>query len=48
MIAVFSEHQTSFIKPWQLPATTNVCKTRGCNYSFWAPDDERCVDRNML
>ena len=32
----------------QLPATTNVCKTRGCNYSFWAPDDERCVARNML
>jgi hypothetical protein len=23
----------------QLPATTNVCKTRGCNYGFWAPDD---------
>ena len=32
----------------QLLATTNVCKTRGCNYSFWAPDDERCVARNML
>jgi len=32
----------------QLPATTNVCKTRGWNYSFWAPDDERCVARNML
>jgi len=24
-------------QPWQLPATTNVRKTRGCNYSFWAP-----------
>jgi hypothetical protein len=35
-------------EPWQLSATTNVCKTRGCNYSFWAPDDERCVARNML
>jgi len=23
------------------PATKNVCKTRGCNYSFWAPDDGR-------
>jgi len=34
-------------QPWQLPATTNVCKTRGCNYSFWAPDDERRVARNM-
>jgi len=32
----------------QLPATTNICKTRGCNYSFWAPDDGRCVARNML
>ena len=21
-------------QPWQLLATTNVCKTRGCNYSF--------------
>jgi hypothetical protein len=21
-------------QPWQLPATINVCKTRGCNYSF--------------
>ena len=30
-------------QPRQLPATTNVCKTRGCNYSFWAPNDERCV-----
>jgi len=30
------------------PATINVCKTRGCNYSFWAPDDGRCVARNML
>jgi len=29
------------------PATKNVCKTRGCNYSFWAPDDGRCVARNM-
>jgi len=28
---------------WPQPATTDVCKTRGCNYSFWAPDDERCV-----
>jgi len=25
-----------------------VCKTRGFNYSFWAPDDGRCVARNML
>jgi len=22
------------IQPWQLPVTTNVCKTRDCNYSF--------------
>jgi len=21
-------------QPWHLPATTNVCKTRGCNYRF--------------
>ena len=32
----------------QRPATTDVCKTRGCKYSFWAPDDERHVARNML
>ena len=30
-------------QPSQRPATNNVCKTRGCNYSFWAPDDGRCV-----
>jgi len=30
------------------PATTNICKTRGCDYSFWAPDDEQCVAQNML
>jgi hypothetical protein len=30
------------------PATKNVCKTRGYNYRFWAPDDGRCVVRNML
>jgi hypothetical protein len=35
-----------YIRLW-LPATTNVCKTRGCNYSFGAPDYERCVDPNM-
>ena len=34
-------------EPSQRPATKNVCKTRGCNYSFWAPDDEWCVARNM-
>jgi hypothetical protein len=26
----------------------NVYKTRGYNYSFWAPDDGRCVPRNMF
>jgi hypothetical protein len=36
------------VEPWQQPVTTDVCKTRGCKYSFWAPDDERCVARNML
>jgi len=25
--------------------TTNVRKTRGCSYSFWAPDNEWCVSR---
>jgi hypothetical protein len=30
------------------PVNKNVCKTRGCNYRFWAPDDGRCVARNML
>jgi len=34
--------------PSQQSATKNVCKTRNCNYSFWAPDDGRCVARNML
>jgi len=23
-------------------------QTRGCSYSFWTSDDERCVARNML
>jgi len=36
------------IEPSQRPTTKNVCKTRGWNYSFWAPDDGRCVARNML
>jgi hypothetical protein len=35
-------------EPSQRPATINVCKNRGCNYSCWAPDDGRCVVRNML
>jgi len=30
------------------PATRDVCKIRGCDYNFWAPDDERCVAQNML
>jgi len=30
------------------PATKNVCKTRGCNYTFLAPDGGRCVARNMM
>jgi len=34
-------------QPLQRPATKNVCKTRSCNYSFWAPDVGRCVARNM-
>ena len=29
----------AMVEPSQRPATKNVCKTRGCNYSFWAPDD---------
>jgi len=32
----------------QQRATTNVCKTTGCDYTFWAPNDEQCVARNML
>jgi hypothetical protein len=32
----------------QRPASINVCKTRSCNYSFWASDDGLCVARNML
>jgi len=35
-------------EPSHRPATKNVYKTRGCNYSFCAPDDGRCVARNML
>jgi hypothetical protein len=35
-------------QPWQLPATTDVCKTRSYNYSFWAPDYERCVAQSTL
>jgi len=30
------------------PATTDACKTRGCSYSFWAPDYEGCVARNIF
>jgi len=33
-------------QPWQRLATTNVCKTRSCNYSLEAPDDD--IARNML
>jgi len=36
------------IQLWQRPATTDLCETKGCKYSFWASDDERCVARNML
>jgi len=35
-------------QPSQRPETKSVCKTRSCNYSFWAPDDGRCGARNML
>jgi hypothetical protein len=35
-------------EPLQQPATKKVCKTRGCSYSFWAPDVGRCVTQNML
>ena len=27
--------------PWNRPATTHFCNTRGCTYSLDAPDDER-------
>jgi len=33
---------------WQRRETTDVCKTGGCKYSFWAPDDEQCVAWKML
>jgi len=29
------------LKPWQQPTTIHVNKTRSCNYSLDAPDDER-------
>jgi hypothetical protein len=37
-------------QPWQLPATTNVRKTRGCNYSFlsswwWAACRSKHVEK---
>jgi len=35
-------------EPSKGPASKNICKTRGFNYSFWAPDDGWCVARNML
>jgi len=35
-------------QPSQRPTTINVCKTRSCSYSFWAPDDGRCDARNTL
>jgi hypothetical protein len=36
------------VERWQQPATTDVCKTRGCKFSFRAPDDEQCVTGKML
>ena len=38
----------AMVEPSQRPGNQKVCKTAGCNYSFWAPDYERCVARNML
>jgi len=35
-----------YIRLW-LPAAI-VCKIRGWNYNFWAPDGDLCVARNML
>jgi hypothetical protein len=34
-------------EPSQRSATKNIRKTRGCNYSFWAPDNGRFVARNI-
>jgi hypothetical protein len=31
---IINNGNSASTQPWQLPATTNVCKTRGCNYSF--------------
>jgi len=37
------------LKNWAITAAgnQNIRKTRGCNYSFWAPDDGWCVAWNM-
>jgi hypothetical protein len=43
LVAAMAEPQ-----PSQQPAVKNVCKTRGCNCSFWVPDGGWCVARNML
>jgi hypothetical protein len=39
-ICSYSRADVMFL-PWQRPATTNVSKTRSCNYSLEAPDNER-------
>jgi len=46
--SIIRSSKTVTAASFQLPATTNVCKTRGCNYNFWAPDNERCVARKFL
>jgi hypothetical protein len=34
-----TQKKSAMAQPSQRPATISVCQTRGCNYSFWAPDD---------
>jgi hypothetical protein len=35
-------------EPSQRQKNKNICETTGCKYSFWVPDDGRCIARNML
>jgi len=34
-------------QPWQRPTTTNVSKTRSCNYNLEAPDDARYSSKRV-
>jgi hypothetical protein len=48
LIVQHASSDTSLITRSSKTVSVWRMQTRGCRYSFWAPDDERCVARNML